>query len=110
MEEKLNFIKWLAESKTRSIAITLMIALFFGMGTIIFYQHKQAVKNDEVSKRIDREYQLDIINITRRCDSVNRVRETEIQTINREHKEVLEKFYNDYRELYLKSQELKNRY
>ena len=110
MEEKLNFIKWLAESKTRTIAVVLMITLFVGMGAVIVYQHKQAVKNDEISKSIDRQYQLDIINITRRCDSVNRVREVEIQTINREAKEQLEKVYNDYRDLYLKSQELKSRY
>lgn len=109
MEEKLNFIKWLAESKTRTIAVVLMVALLVGMGAVIFYQHKQAVKNDEIAKRIDEQYRTDVITITRRCDSINRVRENEIQEINRRNNEVLEKVYNDYRDLFLKSQDLKSR-
>jgi chromosome segregation and condensation protein ScpB len=110
MEVIVNFVKWFTEQKTRAIALVFMIALFIGMGGIIYYQHKQAVKNDEISKRIDREYQLDIRNIINRCDSINRVREVEIYEINKQHKEIMEKVYNDYRDLYLKSQELKSRY
>jgi hypothetical protein len=110
MEVIINFVKWFSELKPRAIALVFMIALFIGMGGIIYYQHKQAVKNDEIAKRIDRQYQLDIRNITNRCDSINRVRETEIYEIQKQNNETLEKVYNDYRDLYLKSQELKSRY
>jgi len=110
MEKIIEFIKWFSEQKTRSIALVFMISLFIGMGGVIYYQHKQAVKNDEISKRIDRQYQLDVRNITNRCDSINRVREIEIQTINKEHKDIMEKVANDYRDLFLKSQDLKSRY
>lgn len=110
MEKIIEFVQWFSAQKTRAIALVLGVSIFIGMGLIIFYQHSQAKKNDEIARRIDRQHSLDISNFTRRCDSINRSRELEIQAIHKQYNETLEKVYNDYRDLYMRSESLKSKY
>lgn len=110
MEVIIEFIKWVSEQKSRALVVVLFFSILIGEGVVIVYQHKQAVRNEEISRNIDREYDRNLRNITIRFDSINRVREHELKEVYKQYNEVIERVSNDYRDLYLKSQNLKNKY
>jgi hypothetical protein len=110
MNEILEFIKWISAQKSRALVVILFVSILIGEGVVIIYQYKQAVKNEEISRNIDREYDSNLRNITARFDSINRVREVETKEIYKQYNEAIERVSNDYRDLYLKSQNLKNKY